>query len=465
MLRGTDLKRVLIATLLSFAVFAAMNFPATADAGYPKQVRVAAGERVVSRGLAVGLGRSVVIELGEDVRDVLVSDPSIADAVVRTNRRVFVLGVKAGQSNLFLFGAGGRQLASFDITVSQDTSDLNRLLARLVPNGKIMAENVNGTIVLTGTAPSPLDAKRAADIASGFTGSAAGEAKIINLIAVAGKEQVYLKVTISEVERSLIKQLGIDFKNVSVGAGPYTVAYNGSIVDSTLASLGFSKGSTQITAVLNALQKDGIVRTLAEPTITAISGENASFLVGGEFPIPISQSDGQVSVEFKPFGVGLDFTPIVMSGGRISLRIKTEVSELTSDGAVDIGSLTISALKVRRAESTVELPSGGSLVMAGLMRDNYTQSMNGLPGLMQLPILGSLFKSREFRRNQTELVVFVTPYLVNPIAASKVARPDQNLAPANDAEAFFLNRLNRVYRAAGTQPDGSYQGQIGFIYE
>lgn len=459
---GIVLKKMLVATVLGIVALGALN--GAADAGYPKQVRIASGERVVNQSLAVGLGRSVVIELGDDVRDVLVSDPSIADAVVRTSRRVFVLGVKAGQSNLFLFGAGGRQIASFDITVSQDTSDLNRLLARLVPSGDIQAENINGTIVLTGSAATPLDAKRAADIAKGFSGGD-GEAKIINMIAVAGKEQVYLKVTISEVERSLMKELGVDFKNVSIGSGPFTVAYNGSLVDSAIASAGFSKGNAKISAVLQALQQDGIVRTLAEPTVTAISGENASFLVGGEFPIPISRKDGEVSVEFKPFGVGLDFTPVVMSGGRISLRIKTEVSELTTDGAVDIGSLTISALKVRRAESTVELPSGGSLVMAGLMRDNYQHSLRGLPGLMKLPILGSLFKSREFQRNQTELVVFVTPYLINPVAASKITRPDQNMAPAHDAEAVFLNRLNKVYRVTGAQPDGAYQGQIGFIYE
>ncbi|WP_205470617.1 type II and III secretion system protein family protein [Breoghania sp. L-A4] len=412
MVRGTVLKGFLAAAMLCVVALGTSNVPAAADTGFPKQVRVVAGERVTNRGLSVGLGRSVVIELGEDVRDVLVSDPTVADAVMRTNRRIFVLGVKAGQANLFLFGAGGRQLASFDISVSQDTSDLNRLLQRLVPNGDIAAENVNGTILLSGTVPSPLDASRAVEIANGFAGGA--EAKVINMLTVLGKEQVYLKVTISEVERSLIKQLGIDFQNISVGAGPYTATYTGNLVDNAVAGLGFSKGATQINAVLSALQEDGVVRTLAEPTVTAISGENASFLVGGEFPIPTSQSDGVVSVEFKPFGVGLDFTPIVLSGGRISLRIKTEVSELTTDGAVDIGSLTISALKVRRAESTVELPSGGSLVMAGLMRDNYSQNLSGLPGLMQLPILGNLFKSREFRRNQTELVVFVTRIWSSP---------------------------------------------------
>lgn len=464
MVRGSVLKGIVIATMLAIVAFGATGSGAIAAGDYPKMVRVGAGERVSNRELPVGLGRSVVIELGEDVRDVLVSDPAIADAVVRTSRRVFVLGVKAGQANLFLFGAGGRQLASFDITVSQDTSDLNRLLARLVPNGRISAENVNGTILLSGAVDSPLDAKRAADIAAGFAGGGE-EAKVINMISVAGKEQVYLKVTISEVERSLIKQLGIDFKNVSIGTGPYTFAYNGAVLDTAIGSASFSAGATDISVVLNALQQDGIVRTLAEPTITAISGENASFLVGGEFPIPVSRDNNEITVEFKPFGVGLDFTPVVMSGGRISLRIKTEVSELTTDGAVDIGSLTISALKVRRAESTVELPSGGSLVMAGLMRDNYTQNLNGLPGLMQLPILGSLFKSREFRRNQTELVVFVTPYLVNPVAASKITRPDQNMAPASDAETVFLNRLNKVYRVTGTEPTGTYQGQIGFIYE
>lgn len=466
MVRGALVRGLLIAVSLALAGLMTIGAPADAANTFPKKVRIAAGQGTMARPLSVGIGRSVVVETGDAVADVLVSDPNVADAVVRTPHRVFVLGIKAGQANLFLFGKGGRQLASLDLTVARDTSELNGLIARLVPGSSVRAEIANNAIILSGSVLTPLDAKKAMDIAKGYSGSGdEGGAKIINMLAVKGKEQVFLKVTIAEVERTLVKQLGINFDNISIGSGNYSGVYSGTLLDSAVAGLGFNAGSTSIQATLNALQEDGVVRTLAEPTLTAISGENASFLVGGEFPIPVSRDTDTIQVEFKPYGIGLDFTPIVMSGGRISLRVKTEVSELTSDGAVDVGGLTISALKVRRAESTVELPSGGSLVMAGLLRDNYEDTLSKVPGLSKLPILGSLFKSRDFRRNQTELVVFVTPYMVKPTSAAKLTRPDKNLAPPNDAEALFFDHLNRVYRADPTAPTGAYQGQVGFIYE
>lgn len=464
MFRGAVLRGLLVAACLAMAGLSVTVGPADAGSDFPKKVRIGAGQGTMVRPLAVGIGRSVVVETGDAVADVLVSDPGIADAVVRTPHRVFVLGVKPGQANLFLFGSGGHQIASLDLTVAQDTSELNNLIGRLIPSSHVNAEVANGTIILSGSVRTPLDAEKALDIAKGFAGSGE-EVNVINMLAVQGKEQVFLKVTIAEVERTLVKQLGIDFKNVSVGTGAYTFAYNGNILNTAIAGLGFNKGAANIEAVLNALQEDGVVRTLAEPTLTAISGENASFLVGGEFPIPIAEDNNKITVQFKPFGIGLDFTPVVMSSGNISLRVKTEVSELTSDGAVDIGTLTISALKVRRAESTVELPSGGALVMAGLLRDDYEDSLRAVPGLSKLPILGSLFKSRDFQRNQTELVVFVTPYLVKPVSPSKLVRPDQNLAPAGDAESLFFDRLNRVYRADSNAPAGTYHGQVGFIYE
>ena len=240
---------------------------------------------------------------------------------------------------------------------------------------------------------------------------------------------------------------------------------NPSIVNQSIAGVSFASGAASIAAEVEALQREGVIRTLAEPTLTAISGENASFLAGGEFPIPIAQEDNSVSVEFKKFGVGLDFTPVVLSGGRISLRVLTEVSELSNEGAVSSGGITISALKVRRAESTVELPSGGTLVMAGLLQESYQQSIEGIPGLMQIPVLGALFKSRDFLRDQTELTVFVTPYVVRPVAAQKLVRPDKNLMPPSDAETVFLNRLNKIYNPAGDIVEGEYHGQVGFIYK
>lgn len=463
------------AAAVGLAVFAAgLTVPAVtyAQDAFPKQVHIAAGERVSNRIMSVGIGRSVVLNVAEPVADVLVSNPKVADAVVRTPHRIFVLGNEAGQANLVLFGRSGRELASFNLRIEPDTSDLARLIKKFIPRANVQAQSINGNVVLSGTAPSTADAQRAADLAARFTGDNVKASSILNMITVDGKDQVHLKVTVAEVERSVIKQLGVELSGV-VAVGNYSSTFNNATsfpVNSSITSQasvagGFLAGGTSLSAEVKALQREGIIRTLAEPTLTAISGENASFLAGGEFPIPISQSDGEVTVEFKKFGVGLDFTPVVLSGGRISLRVLTEVSELSSEGAITLGALTLSALKVRRAESTLELPSGGTLVMAGLLQESYRQSITGVPGLMQLPVLGSLFKSRDFLRQQTELVVFVTPYVVSPVAASKITRPDQNLAPATDAETVFLNRLNKLFRIGGDPNAGAYHGQVGFIYK
>ncbi|WP_305988891.1 type II and III secretion system protein family protein [Roseibium sp. MMSF_3544] len=464
--------------LLKFAAVAAIvgaalgvSVPETqAQGNFPSQVHVAAGERASGRILNVGVGRSVVINLAEDAADVLVSNPEIADAVLRTPRRIFVLGNTAGQARLVLFSRSGRELASFDLRVEPDTSDLTRIIRKLIPGTNISAESVNGNVILSGSARSTLEAQQAADIAAKFQGADATD--VVNLIAVSGKDQVHLKVTVAEVERSIIKQLGVQFSG-SVGTGNWTPSFsntpgfnvNPSIVNQATAGFSFASGSASISAQVQALQRDGVIKTLAEPTLTAISGENASFLAGGEFPIPVAQDNDTVSVEFKKFGVGLDFTPVVLSGGRISLRVLTEVSELSNEGAVTAGGITISALKVRRAESTMELPSGGTLVMAGLLQESYQQSLEGIPGLMQIPVLGALFKSRDFLRDQTELAVFVTPYVVRPVAAQKLSQPGDNLMPPTDAESVFLNRLNKIYNPAGDVVEGEYHGQVGFIYK
>lgn len=466
------LRHMLAAIAIAGAALGGGATLAQAEGNFPSQIHIAAGEHANGRLLNVGIGRSVVINLAEDAADVLVSNPEIADAVLRTPRRIFVLGNTAGQSRLVLFGRSGRELASFDLRVEPDTSDLTRIIRRLLPGSMITAEAMNGNVVLSGSAKSTLEAQQAADIAVKFQGKGSA-AEIVNLINVEGKDQVHLKVTVAEVERSIVKQLGVQFAG-SIGIGNFTpyasslpsFSVNPNILNQATGGLDFASGSTGISAEIEALQRDGVIRTLAEPTLTAISGENASFLAGGEFPIPIAQDNDEVTVEFKKFGVGLDFTPIVLSDGRISMRVKTEVSELSSDGAVSVeGGITISALKVRRAESTVELPSGGTLVMAGLLKESYRQAIEGIPGLMQIPILGALFKSRDFLREQTELVVFVTPYVVRPVAASKLVRPDKNFMPASDAETIFLNRLNKIYSSGGATVEGTYHGQVGYIYK
>lgn len=224
-------------------------------------------------------------------------------------------------------------------------------------------------------------------------------------------------------------------------------------------------GGNKISHALRALERDGLVRTLAEPNLTAVSGETAKFLAGGEYPVPVVDTTGALSVTYKEFGVGLSFTPMVMSEGRISLKIETEVSELSNSGAVTLSNISIPALKKRQAKSTVELPSGGSLALAGLISDNVKQNIDGLPGLKDLPVLGTLFRSRDFIKEETELVVIVTPYLVRPSARRELARPDDGLAPATDMKANFLGHLNKIYGKGTAMPDGGLKGDYGFIVE
>ena len=227
----------------------------------------------------------------------------------------------------------------------------------------------------------------------------------------------------------------------------------------------FRTGDATVTHAIRALERDGLIKTLAEPNLTAVSGETARFLAGGEYPIPVVDTSGALSVTYKEFGVSLAFTPVVMSEGRISLKIETEVSELTNTGAVTLSSISIPALKKRQAKSTVELPSGGSLALAGLISDSMKQNIDGFPGLKDLPVLGTLFRSRDFIKEETELVVIVTPYLVRPSARRELARPDDGLAPATDKKANFLGHLNKIYGRGTAMPDGGLKGDYGFIVE
>jgi pilus assembly protein CpaC len=323
---------------------------------------------------------------------------------------------------------------------------------------------------------------------------------VINLLTVEGREQVLLKVSVVEMERNIIKQFGIDlgtlvnsgnFAFAALSSLPYpintagraflspflpndvvTAAQNAG-VDPPVGARNMSGGGVQWTSgenrvqtVLRALESNGLLHTLAEPNLTAISGETANFLAGGEFPIPVAQQLGTISVEFKKFGIGLAFTPVVMSEGRISLKVSTEVSELSNQGAVILSNITIPALKVRRAETVVELPSGGSLVMAGLLSDQSKQALSGYPGLKNLPVLGTLFRSRDFLKNESELVVLVTPYVVKPVARQQLAQPDDGFGWASDVGTDLIGQMNRVYgRHPERAPIGRFDGDVGFIVE
>jgi pilus assembly protein CpaC len=465
----------------------------------------------MTKRVVLGRNKAMVIEMPRDLRDVMVSAPEYMDAIVQSSNRVHLIGKKTGQSNAFFFDANGDQILTLEVVIDEDTSTLDALINRLIPGAAVKSEILNQTVILTGSVRNPIDSSRAADIASRFIVTAKPEdqkrelVKVINMLAVEGEEQVNLRVVVAEVQRSLLKQFGVNL-GATINAGnfatslltsnalPLTAAaglgslpipgvqtsganagsltnYNSGPIgagepfgNSGMAG-GWGSGGNQVSHAIRALERDGLVKTLAEPNLTAISGEAAKFLAGGEYPIPVVDSDGKLSVQFKEFGVGVAFTPTVLSEGRISMKIETEVSELTNTGSVQLSGLSIPALKKRQAKSTVELPSGGTIAMAGLISDDVRQNIDGLPGMKDLPILGTLFRSRDFIKQETELVVMVTPILVKPVARQELARPLDGLGEATDMKANFMGHLNRIYGGGSAAPVGDLKGDYGFIVE
>jgi pilus assembly protein CpaC len=435
------------------------------------------------RFLALGVGKSVVIDLPRDIKDVLVADPKIANAVVRSPQRAYIIGETVGQTNVVFFDADGQQVAAYDIAVKRDLNGVRAALKQTMPG--IQIEGVGDGVILTGSVATPIEAQQAGDLAGRLVG---GADKVINSIVVRGRDQVMLKVTVAEVRRDVIKQMGVDL-SASMNYGTAVVNFNNSnpftannaplVSGNALSASALTKaGLPSVTATLRAMESAGVVRTLAEPNLTAISGESASFISGGEFPIPTgvtcqttaSGGIGQCvqTVSFKKFGISLNFTPVVLTEGRISLRVMTEVSEVSAENALQGGAngSTIPSIKTRRAETTLEIPSGGSIAMAGLIQQQTKQAVNGLPGIDQLPVLGALFRSQDFVNNETELMVIVTPYIVRAVAQKELSRPDDGFAPASDSQSALLAQINRIYGVAGrVEQVGNYQPNFGFIID
>jgi pilus assembly protein CpaC len=468
---------------LSFSAVAALTLnpaltPVVAS-DYRATAPLAADGQMNSRFLALGIGKSVVIDLPRDIKDVLVADPKIANAVVRSAQRAYIIGAAVGQTNIVFFDSAGQQIAAYDIAVKRDLNGTRAALRQTLPNADIQIEGLGDGVMLSGSASSPIEAQQAGELAARLVG---GAEKVVNSIAVRGRDQVMLKVTVAEVARSIIKQMGIDLTaNMNYGtavvnfnnSNPFTALGRTLVANNaTTASFG---ATPSVTATLRAMENAGVIRTLAEPNLTAISGESATFIAGGEFPIPAGYSCDPAThvcttqISYKKFGISLNFTPVVMTEGRISLRVMTEVSELSNDNSFTLvqqagSAITIPSIKTRRAETTLEIPSGGSMAMAGLIQDQTKQAINGLPGLAQLPILGSLFRSRDYVNSQTELMVLVTPYIVRAVAQKDLSRPDDGFAAASDPQADLLGSINRIYGVPGrVEPARNYRGTYGFI--
>lgn len=453
---------------------------APAAAGDARLVKIdQGGMGQASRSIVLGLNKAAIVELPVAARDVLVSNPAIVDAVVRTNKRTYLIGLAVGQTNAFFFNEAGQQILNLEIRVARDLTGLRESLRQYFPKARIDVESINDHVVISGMVSSATEASKAQDLAARYIGLE--KENVLNMLGIEGKEQVMLKVTVAEMQRNVIKQLGVDL-STAANFGDFALrlatsnsfsVQGGSLGGLSTENTAVSGSDGSIETAIRALERDGILRTLAEPNLTAISGESAKFLAGGEFPVPTSRDrDGNVQLEFKPFGVGLNFTPVVLSEGRISLKISTEVSELSSEGAFVLqgtnggDGVTVPGLKVRRAETTLELPSGGSLVMAGLLSDSMRQNIDGVPGVKDVPVLGQLFRSRDYQKNETELVVIVTPYLVDPTSRKNLVLPTDGFVPASDMDTILMGRLNATYGARGAEPgETSLQGPVGFVVD
>ncbi len=452
--------------------------------------------------LTLTVNKSYMIEFDTDIDDVIIANDKIANVVARDRRRIAVMGVAPGESNVVFLDRSGRKVKVLEISVTDGVAGMDQLrtlIKRHVPGSKVQVEAVNGRIILAGNVPNLAGSDRVMQLARTY---AKDDNSVLNLMAIDGKDQVTLKVRFVEMQRSVIKQMGINLSG-SIGFGQLSgtgfdnnfsaqssnaFPIAGSALGGLAANLGYKNltaGAAQsaVGVKLDALERVGIVRTLAEPNLAAISGEAGKFLVGGEFPVPVAQDQGKISIEFKPFGVGLGYTPIVMSAGRISLQLSVEVSELSQQGgfqsvsgvtvdpntgqAIAGQTITIPALKVRRAETTVEIPSGGSLVIAGLIQETTRQNLDSVPGVKDVPVLGALFRSRDFQNEETELVVIVTPYLVDPTDPQGFRDPDRGYVTATDARTFLFGKLNDVYAVPGSGADKAKPpgGASGFIID
>ena len=466
-----------IATALAGLTLVAVSPPTAVQA----QNRAAVSMGAQSQLISLPRGSSMGVDLPADARDVIVPNPTVAEAMLHSPRRITIIGLTPGETDAVVLDSAGRTILSLRIRVDAGVSALQDTLNRVMPEANVHAEAVNDSIILTGLVYSPGEADRASQVARAFVSA---PEKVINMMTIAGSDQVTVRARIVEVQRTAIKQLGFDATAVlaSVGNGlsltqGATFAVNGNQLGGGIIRYEDDAGDgSSLNTALRAFERAGLVRILAEPNITTANGEAAEFLAGGEFPVPVGQETSEnstkVTVEFKPYGVRLAVRPIILSPGRISLQLNTEVSELTQVGAFTLGggadrSLVIPGLNVRRASNTVELPSGGSLMIAGLLREDTRQNIDSLPALGDLPVLGALFRSRDYVSGETELVIIVEAFIASPTGAGRLQTPADGLMIANDAQTLLFGQLDQHYpRGGGAQTNApGWNGPVGYVIE
>jgi pilus assembly protein CpaC len=461
------------------AAIAATSFQALARPMVPLRRVVVTANRThrtvegVIPPLIIDVGSGQVVKLASAVTNVFVADPKVAEVRPASANTLFVFGTGPGQTTLAALDNTGRVVAQFQITVQPSAYNANQAaaaVARTMPGFDIHVDRVAGGLLVTGHVQSPEEADRVIAILQAYLSE---KQTVENHLTVGSSTQISLRVRIAEMSRTVSREIGINWTAIQ-GLGKYAQIglTTSNPVSATSAtpnafSAAYNIGNTNFGAVIDALAQDNLVHVLAEPNLTTLSGEPASFLVGGEFPIPIAQQNNTTTITFKQYGVNLSFVPTVLSGGRISVHVRPEVSQLSNQGAVQLGagnsSISVPALTVRRADTTVEVASGDSFAIAGLLQDNVSQAVSALPWLGEVPILGALFRSDSFQRNESELVIIVTPYLVQPVSdPAKIRLPDDAYTPPSDLERILL--LRQVGEKTGTVPQ-RIPGSAGFVLQ
>jgi pilus assembly protein CpaC len=457
----------------------------------PKPVRALAmrfpgAPSLAAEPVAAIVNKTVEMFLPVEAKDVIVGNPDIADVVVHSPTQLYLIGRAPGQTNVFILDRSGTAIRRLEVTVAIDALALGDLLRQVLPDERnLKVSAVADSVYLSGSVRSEGAAAMARALSRRFV---AADTNVVNLLRVGNDQQVLIQVKVVEMQKTVLKELGVGFanaKNIALGHQTVTGLKGGVTgVDSTFNPTGSAAGvvaSTAmfgsatiaglgaLTATLDVLENQGLVRTLVEPNLTAVSGETANMLAGGETPTPVAQQNGAISLEYKPFGVALSFTPVVLDAGRLSMKMATEVSSLDPSSGTTIGQITVKGLKVRRASTTVEMPSGGSLMIAGLLQNDITSNMAGVPGLMDVPVLGALFRSSSFQRNESELVVIVSAYVVQPLEKPDLVTPSDGFAPSSDLKRLLLGRLQETYTKRGAPPPppvpGALQGPFGYIVQ
>jgi pilus assembly protein CpaC len=451
------MKRLLAAGYLGAALASTALTPVSAEV-----LRVMQGQ--ASEALNVPMNRAVVVESDVPFAELSIANPGIADISTLSDKSIYVLGKAPGRTTLTLLSPDGQLISNVDVHVTPDIAEFKERLQQILPGEHIEVRTANDGIVLSGQVSSTAKLDRALDLASRYAPD-----RVSNLMVVGGTQQVMLKVRFAEMNRSVTKALGGSFTAQGSGTDGNFVAFGGNGLSTSAGGVGIGIGIGDLAfqVTLEALESKGMVRTLAEPNLTALSGQEAKFLAGGEYPVPVSQDEDTITVEYKPFGVELNFTPVVVDQNIINLTIDAAVSSIDTANGIDVDGFQIDAFKRRETSTTVEMRDGESFAIAGLLQDDFVDSNTQLPWMGDIPVLGALFRSAEYQRSQTELVIIVTPHLVTPVAGEALALPTDRVRIPTERELFLFGEVASSPKrgAAAEVARQDFSSSYGYVME